>query len=319
MQVIAVAGASGFIGKQLLDCLSDFPDIAVRVLLHIDHDVRRLNYPNIVSVEGDLMRPETLHSLLEPDCTVVNLVYLSSRSQSENLLAISNLADACARAKVKRLVHCSTAVVAGRAPGDQITEETPCDPRNGYERTKYEIEKFLLEKSHGRFELAILRPTAVFGPGGKNLLKLANDLRFGNKFTNYLKACLYGNRRMNLVCVDNVVSALIFLIEKEVRINGEIFIASDDESAINNYRDVEKYLQKKFGYKDYTIPPIPLGTFLLSTLLKLLGRSNTNPQRVYCDRKLMSAGCGKSISFESGLGLFADWCESELNPTQRSG
>ncbi len=35
MRIIAVTGASGFIGKCLLNCMSDRPDIAVRVLLQV--------------------------------------------------------------------------------------------------------------------------------------------------------------------------------------------------------------------------------------------------------------------------------------------
>ena len=295
--------------------MSDRPDIAVRVLLHFNRDVARLNYPNLVIVEGDLMQPETLDSLLAPDCTVVNLVYLSSHSGADNLVAVGNLADACLKAQVKRLVHCSTAVVAGGAPGNQITEETPCDPRDEYERTKYEIEKLLARKSCGQFELAILRPTAVFGPDGKNVLKLADHIKFDKTVNNYLRSCLYSDRRLNLVYVDNVTSAIMFLTEADVR-GVNTFIIANDESPKNNYRDVNRFLMKALYSEDYPLPVVPLPKTLLSMLLKLAGKSSTNPRRVYHDRRLLEAGFTKPVSFEQGLALFADWYNNEYHPAK---
>ena len=116
---------------------------------------------------------------------------------------------------------------------------------------------------------------------------------------------------MNLVCIDNVVSSIIFLIETNRRIDGEVFIISDDESHINNYREIEKYMNKRLGFKDYSFPRFPLPNFVLTTLLTLAGKSNVNPNRVYSSQKLMNAGFKKPISFEMGLDSFADWYEKK--------
>ena len=307
MQVVAITGASGFIGQKLVTLLSTRGDMRIRVLIHRNRNCDVLNKPNVVAVEGDLMRAESLKKLLEPGCTVVNLVYLRSRSKEKNLGATDNLAGACARAKIKRFIHCSTAVVAGKAPGNVIDENTTCSPTSEYEITKLAAEKMLLDKYSSSFEVVVLRPTAVFGPGGKNLIKLANDLRQGNRILNYLKSCLFNYRKMNLVHIENVVSSIEFLVDTEKAMDQEIFIVSDDDSPINNYRDIEKYLIKRFGYKDYLLPRISLPRIVLSTVLKLIGKSNVNPKRVYHDRKLMNAGFKKSVSFAEGLASFADW------------
>jgi len=309
---IAITGASGFIGQKLINDLSNSDDVRIHLLIHRNSDFNPSIKSKVVTVEGDLMMSETLQGLLKPGCTVVNLVYLASKSRDDNLMAINNLADACTTAKIKRLIHCSTAVSVGNVRDDKITEETKCYPRSDYEVVKFEIEKLLWEKAYNQFELTILRPTAVFGPGGQNLLKLANDLRKGNKFINYMKSCLYNRRKMNLVCIDNVVSSIIFLIETNRRIDGEVFFISDDESPINNYREIEKYVIKKFGFKDYSFPRVPLPNFLLVALLTLAGKSNLNPNRVYSCEKLMKAGFKKSISFEMGIDSFADWYEKKF-------
>lgn len=156
-----------------------------------------------------------------------------------------------------------------------------------------------------------MRPTAVFGPGGKNLIKLANDLIHSNRVINYLKFCLFNHRRMNLVYIDNVVSAIAFLIGFDKKISQEIFIISDDEYHSNNYRDVERYLMKHFGCGDYLLPRFSLPFSFLSFLLKLARKSNLNPASVYDCQKLLDAGFKKPVLFEQGLASFAEWYKGE--------
>lgn len=312
MDVIAITGATGFIGERLLDYLGSREDFQIRVLIHRNRSSKILNRNNIITVEGDLMCPENLNRFITPGCTVVNLVYLRERSKQENLMAMDNLAGACAEAKIKRFIHCSTAVVAGKVPDKVINENTTCNPINEYEETKLAVEKILLEGNGNLFEIVILRPTAVFGPGGKNLLKLANDLREGNSVINYLKSCLFNDRKMNMVYIDNVVAAIAFLIDINKKMDREIFIVSDDEHPLNNYNDIEKYLMKSFGHKNYQIPRIPLPFFILAFFLKLAGRSNLNPASVYECQKLLNAGFKKPVLFDRGLAYFADWYKGKF-------
>ncbi|HRS83038.1 MAG TPA: NAD-dependent epimerase/dehydratase family protein, partial [Smithellaceae bacterium] len=256
-KVVAVTGASGFLGRHLVASLHERPDVGLRVLVHRRQPSLAMDDDRIRTVPGDLLTPNGLDLLLAPDCTVIHLAYSGSSSGPENLKAASNLADACAKARIRRLVHCSTAVVAGRVGDDLINENTRCRPAPGYESTKFEMERIFAEKAAGRFELAILRPAAVFGPGGRNLLKMADDLKSGNRVMNYLKSCLFDQRPMNLVSVGHVVSALTFLAFAERKWNGDVFIVSDDDHPWNTYRNVEKYLMKAMGRGDYPVPRFP--------------------------------------------------------------
>lgn len=307
MHLIAITGANSFIGTHLLDLLSNRDDLQIKILIHKKSGSLIPNRRNISTFRGDLLKPETLNGFIDPGCTVVNLAYLSGQTRQENLKAMANLAEACSRAKIRRLIHCSTAVVAGRVFANIVTENTICNPINEYEITKLEVEKLLLEKSRDKFETIILRPTAVFGPGGKNLLKLANDLRKGNRLINYLRSCLFNTRKMNLVHVSNVISAIDFLIRITNKIDNEVFIISDDEYSGNNYRYIENYLIKNLGYRNYLIPTIPIPAFVLKTLLKLSRKSNINPSLVYDCHKLHNIGFKKNTSLEDGLADFVYW------------
>lgn len=289
----------------------------MRLLIHKNIPKHVKDIPGFVPIKGDLLKPDTLMNLFEPGCTVINLAFIHRPPLRENLDAIKILTKICIEARVKRLIHCSTAVVVGGVSDNVVTEETPCNPGDEYETTKLQTEELLKTKAQGHFEVAILRPTAVFGPLGRNLLKLAGDLIGGNIVVNYVKSCLYGARRMNLVYVDNVVSALLFLANTTLNINGETYILSDDEYPGNNYRDIETFLIREFGCKDYPVPRIPLPPSLLSRMLRLAGRSNTNPDRVYSSQKIRKMGFREKTSFEDGLSSFAEWYKkTSLRPKQ---
>lgn len=312
MGIVAITGGSGFVGQHLLALLAGRDDLQIRALIHRHRPPQLRGYHNLTPVEGDLLKPKTLNGLLQPGCTVVNLAYLSDQSDQENLRAAANLAEACLQAKIKRLIHCSTVAVTGRAPGNVVNEETPCRPVHVYETTKLAIEKILIEKSGSTLEVVILRPTTIFGAGGKNLLKLADELNRGRRAVRYIKSCLFNRRKMNLVYVGNVAAAIAFLIDVRPCLDREIFIVSHDEHPSNNYRTIEQYLLARWDYPDYPLPCLPLPPLILSTLLKLAGRPNSNPARVYEGQKLVQAGFEKPISFEAGLTSFADWYKEQF-------
>ncbi len=310
MQVIAITGASSFLGTHLVEHLLRYPEFHLRLLLH-RNSLPLPDQANVAFIRGDLLQYKTLKDLAEAGCTVVHLAYLNGQSREENLTAAENLAELCRRAGIRRLIHCSTAVVCGRVDTDRVTEETPLHPLKEYEKTKSHVENLLLEKGNGCYETVILRPTAVFGKGGKNLLKLADDLCCGNRFANYLKSCLFSDRRMNLVFIDNVIAALAFLIGTDQNVDREVFIISDDEDTANNYRDTEHRLMKRLGCRPYSFPALPLPSVMLRTALRLAGRTNTNPDLVYDCGKILSRGFKKPVSFEEGLSRFADWYAGE--------
>jgi nucleoside-diphosphate-sugar epimerase len=307
---IALVGSTGFIGQHLLAHLLAREGGVVRVLVRDDHLFRGTPLANLVLITGDLTDPGSLEKLLTEGCVLVNLAHLSTSSQADNLAVANNILNACAANRVARLVHCSTAVVAGNVTDGVVTEKTECRPSNNYEAAKLAVERLFLQGNGRAFETTVLRPTAVFGPGGKNLLKLASDLVQRPAVVNFAKSCLQGRRRMNLVHVDNVISALSFLINARHNIDGEIYIVSDDESPLNNYRDVEQHLAHALGIPYYPLPPVAMPRAILELALKMAGRTNANPYRVYDGSKLMRAGLKKPMPFEQGLASFASWYRS---------
>lgn len=312
MSHIAIIGASGFIGEHLLAALTRRSEFEVRVLSRAKKIELQNNLPVSV-IEGDLLNPETLDAMFEPGCTVINLAFLASGSKRDNLNAMRNLAEACARRNVKRLIHCSTAVVVGAVKEDWVDETTLCNPVTEYEKIKLEIENVLFEESLGAFEFSILRPTAVFGRGGKNLLKLAKELDTGSLWLNYVKSCLFSRRSMNLVSVENVVEALIYLLDAGSKVDREIFIISDDDSPMNNYRDIEKLLLDELG-KSFPVKSVPLPLIFLYLLRQISGKPAANLSIRYSDKKLASFGFKKPQPLVDGIASFANYYIKHEHP-----
>lgn len=82
-----------------------------------------------------------------------------------------NVADACTRAAVKRLIYTSSIAALYLGGRDTITDDTPADPqahrRSYYARAKAATEGILLERSRNQqLSVVILRPGVVLGPGG---------------------------------------------------------------------------------------------------------------------------------------------------------
>jgi len=303
---ICVLGGTGFIGRHLLNSLERSNGFKVKILsrykkkhnCYLDH---------FQLVEGDIRVFDALVRFLEPNAIVVNLVYLNTAAADDNICAMENLAKACTKVGVERLIHCSTAVVAGSAKDDVITEKTPCLPVSIYEKTKLKIENLLLECLKDKCEVVIVRPTAVFGPYGKNGLKLINELVSEHPLVRMLKTSLYAKRRMNFVSVKNVVDAIMFLAQFAGDVFGQCYIVSDDEAEENNYFDVSSLLSHHLGLSQVRKVDIPFQSFILSVLLRIIRCTNNNPHRIYSGQKLAKLGFSKTVSFQDEIRRFAQW------------
>ena len=73
MQLLAVTGASGFIGSHLLNSVAASGQ-RVRALTRKPRS-KELAQSGIEWVAGDISAPDTWNRLVEPGCTVVNLAY----------------------------------------------------------------------------------------------------------------------------------------------------------------------------------------------------------------------------------------------------
>jgi nucleoside-diphosphate-sugar epimerase len=77
---------------------------------------------------------------------------------------LERVVAAARRARVRRLVHVSTADVYAPNAVARVNEKSPVKPRHAYERLKLYEEEWLLQ-SAADLEVVILRPARIFGEG----------------------------------------------------------------------------------------------------------------------------------------------------------
>lgn len=297
---LAITGSSGFLGRHLISACLSSGNFKLRLLTRNIDACQHLLSDKVAFFKGDLLKPESLKGFLNQDSTLVHLAYLDNSSAAANIQATRNLINAARQAQIKRVVHCSTAVVVGFGAKGTITEDTPPNPRGQYQQVKLEIERALLNELPPNIELAILRPTEIIGPGGKGLENMIKRLRNGGKYKNFIHHFILKSRRFNYVSVHNVVGALILLAITLVRQKSEIYNISDDDDRDNNYASVENIINSILGLQQGNPAGIGLPRYLLSALFKLL--PNHSPvNRVYSYDKISSLGYRKSTSLKQAI------------------
>jgi len=299
-RTIAVTGSSGFIGRRLVDRLQGCSALRLRLL-------SRREPSDDLHVRGDLLQPDSLAAFVVPGATVVHLAYLRSPSPSDNVRAAGNLVAACLRADVRRLILCSTADVVGASAADIIDETTQGRLENEYQRTKSAVEDVVRRAGDAGLEFTILRPTAVVGPGGANLCRLAGRILERRPVRDFALRSLQGRRRLNLVALDNVVAAIEFLVDADARVVGETYLISDDGDPVNEFAETERLLRERLLGTGKRLSRLPIPSVIVKAVLRAKGRPNWNVDRTFDDSKLLGVGFRKPASLRCAIDEFATW------------
>jgi nucleoside-diphosphate-sugar epimerase len=90
-----------------------------------------------------------------------------------NATAVNDVIEAAAHGGVRRVVHCSTVGVHGDVEHPPANEDAPLKPGDVYQVTKLEGERLAREAgARLGIEVTIARPTGIYGPGDRRLLRL---------------------------------------------------------------------------------------------------------------------------------------------------
>src|SRR2546427_4960140 len=91
------------------------------------------------------------------------------RFRKEPSALLKRIVDAARRAKVRRIVHVSTADVFGPDQPTRITERSKVRPIHAFERLKLHEEEWLFDAAQDQ-EVVVVRPARVFGDGEEWML-----------------------------------------------------------------------------------------------------------------------------------------------------
>lgn len=298
-----VVGASGFIGSYLLDALCGRGCKVIALTRNVR--LAKNDSQHVEWVVGNIEDQNIWNKILVNNGILIYLAH-SENMQNDNFIkSLSSLADNARAIGLKKIIYCSTASVFGKVNDENITELTRCDPLTIYEKNKLLTEKVLIQKINNQVELIILRPTAVFGCNGKNLNYLLDRVIKKRKLLNYIIRSLYGNRKLNLIYVENLVAVIVHFINSKEKYYSEIYIVSEDDEIINNYVEIEKILLDTIFGSNTKQTKISIPKYVLKIILYCRGRSNVNPYRVYNNKKLLNLGIKKPYSLKDAIIKYA--------------
>jgi long-chain acyl-CoA synthetase len=242
--VVLLTGGTGFLGTEVAARLLERPDLEIVSLVQAETDedavlasvrawwhrprLRAELGSRIGAVGGDLRRPRLgLDAAAYADLCerVTHVVHAAADVRADasvaelwptNVDGVANVLEvARSSTSLARLVHVSTAYVAGRRRGtvseDDLTDEFGF--ATAYERTKFEAER-LLRAAATDLPITVVRPAMIVGDSK------TGDIKTFNTFYAPLRAYLSGERRVlptrrglrvNIVPVDYVADALVRL------------------------------------------------------------------------------------------------------------
>lgn len=277
MKKALVTGGTGFTGSHL-----------VRRLLDEGYRVTALDHkPGLFAEELDNLGADVVIGSVT-DSTEVNE---ASRDQDQvfhlaaafrdmtaprstywevNVEGTRHVLEAAEEQGVSKVVYCSTQGVHGHVENPPGDENSPIEPEDYYQETKYKGELVCQEFIRNGLDVTIVRPTAIYGPGDPGrfvmLFKMAKTgtfPMFGDGETTY-----------HPVYITNLVD-LFMLAANHPDSSGETYIGADETYYTLNdlVTEVGKAIDVDVTIRHFPFWPMWAVSALVETVCKPLGIS----------------------------------------------
>jgi nucleoside-diphosphate-sugar epimerase len=231
-----VTGATGFTGGHLARHLAARGDEVRALVRNPAAASRQLESAGVSRVEGDLRDPAALLRATSAVDVVYHIAALYREAglspdvyRTVNATAVRGLIEAAARNGVRRVVHCSTVGVHGDIEHPPANEDAPLAPGDVYQETKLEGERLARETgARSGVEVTIARPTGIYGPGDRRLLKLFRGVARGRWITLGRGEIYY-----HLTYIDDLVDGLVLCGEHPAAANRTYILAGGEVTTLN--------------------------------------------------------------------------------------
>ena len=254
--LLALTGASGFIGQRLVPLLAA-DGWRVRLLLRRDPARPEWRGAEPQVVAGDLADPVALRQLVAGADAVVHVAGLIKAARRRHFYAINHqgsiaLADAVlAAAPAAKFLHVST--IAAREPS-----------LSHYAGSKRAGEDAVLERLGQR--VTVLRPPAVYGPGDRETLVF-----FQLAAKRFVPLAGPADARAAMIHVDDLTALLVALLREAPR--GAVLTAADARPEGYSWREVFRTAALAVGNQRARLFNAPAGLLHAIALAGDIGRA----------------------------------------------
>jgi len=293
--VLAITGATGFVGSRLLD--------SARAA---GHDVRALTrgprppVEKVVWIEGTLDDAQALEALAEGSDAIVHVAGLINAPDREafdavNVTGMAHMIDAARVAGVRRFIHISS--LAAREPG-----------LSDYGASKARSEQVVAASG---LDWTIVRPPAVYGPGDRETFELFKMARRGI-------VALPPRGHFSVIHVDDLAALVLALVDAEQSF-GETYEPDDGREGGWEHRHFARTLSRLFGKRAATVAmpaPVLKGVARLDRLVRR-GKAKLTPDRARyfshpdwvaaAERKVPASLWTPQVRTPTGLKATAEW------------
>jgi nucleoside-diphosphate-sugar epimerase len=233
---VLVTGATGFTGAHLTRALTDRRHSVRALVRNAGPATAALRSQGVELVEGDLRDQRALDRAAAGVDVVYHIAAIYRQAglpddayRAVNAKAAGSVVEAAARGGAKRVVHCSTVGVHGDVEHPPANEDAPLKPGDIYQVTKLEGEQ--LVRAAGQragIEVTIARPSGIYGPGDRRLLKLFRGVA-RRRWVTLGRGEIY----YHLTYIDDLVQGFIRCGEQPAAANRTYILAGGEVTTLN--------------------------------------------------------------------------------------
>lgn len=313
---VAVTGADGFIGSNLVELLlQQGADVSALVYYTPSGGVGWLSdvESDVKITLGDVRDPEQMGHLVA-DCdyvfhlaALIGIPYSYQAPASYvqvNVQGTHNVMEAALRAGVGRVIHTSTSEVYGTARTVPISEDHPLQPQSPYSASKIGGDMMALS-FHNAFDLAVsvVRPFNTYGPRQSTRAVIPTILAQLHAGRDRIKlGAVSPTRDFNFV--EDTARGFAAVALSEATVGEVVNIGSGREISIG---DLATLLMDISGHKAE-----------IDTDEERLRPESSEVERLLCDNSKARelANWQPTVPLEDGLKLTSEWVERNLSQLQ---
>jgi len=303
---VLVTGATGFIGKHLVEDLSKLGKYNIFCLVRNSNKVKTLEGYGVKLVYADITQKSSLDNITDYKIDVVFHCagYVNDGNPSllhkTNVVGTENICELSLRLGVERIVYLSSVAVVSGNDQVPLREELPYKATNAYGQSKIEAEKKVLQYRKKGLKAVIIRPCMVYGEGEPHMMRFLLFL-MRHRLLFLLNE---GKSKFHLVYVKNVTELMIFSLGEDAFLK-DSFFAVDRE--VLTTKEVFEIFRKSIGAKNFlNIPrfltPLLLNIPYIGRRLKLFLKD-----RVFSIERLKETGFIPPYSAKENLNKSAKW------------